>query len=173
MLKVMEKFVDPLLPTEELHFSNGTVQYRTIVQKDLPAVKELITALARLFNDDFNPYWFDLYVQKFFQDPAAHIFIAEISGKVVGIAFAEVQRDPVGYSIGYISNIMVDENARGKGIGSQLLHFASSFLSHLFIPKIWANVYHDNAIMQEIFEQQGFQHKFTVMGQKINFGPGC
>jgi ribosomal protein S18 acetylase RimI-like enzyme len=173
MLKVMEKRIDPLQLTGELNFTNGSVQYRTILQKDLPAVKDIIQSLAALFSEDFNPYWFDLYVQKFFQDPAAHIFIAEISGKVVGLAFAEVQRDPAGSSVGYISNMMVDERARGKGIGSQLLFFATSFLSHLFVTKIWANVNYNNSVMREIFEHQGFQHKFTVMTQKINFGAGC
>jgi ribosomal protein S18 acetylase RimI-like enzyme len=106
-------------------------------------------------------------------DRAANIFIAENQGKVVGMAFAETRRDPVGYFVGYISNIMVDTNFRGRGIGSQLLHHASFFLSHLKITKIWANVNHNSEIMQSIFEKQGFKHKFSVLGMRINSGSAC
>jgi len=173
MLKVMEKYVDQFAPVPRIELNQGDILYRTVLEKDLPAVKELIKQLAALFEDDFDPYWFDLTAQKYFQDPAAHIFVAQKGGKVVGITFAEVRRDPVGYSYGYISNIMVDACARGQRIGSNLLQLATSFLSNLNVPKIWANVNHNNAVMQDLFERQGFKHKFTVMARKSHIDGAC
>lgn len=173
ILKVMEKYVDPLTPTGPLELCQGEILYRPVVQKDLPAVKGLIHKLATLFHEDFSAYWFDLYSQKFFQDPASQIFVADVGETVAGMAFAEVRRDPAGYAYGYISNIMVAEHARGQGIGSHLLNVATNFLSHLNIPKIWANVNHDSALMQEMFEAQGFKHKFTVLELKLNLGCAC
>jgi ribosomal protein S18 acetylase RimI-like enzyme len=173
MLKVMEKFVDPFAPIPHNDLKQGEVLYRAVVEKDLPAVKGLIKQLAELFDEDFDPYWFDLTVQKYFQDPAAHIFVAEKAGMIVGITFAEVRRDPVGYSYGYISNIMIQAPVRGQGIGTNLLQLASSFLSNLNVPKIWANVNHDNASMQDLFERQGFKHKFTVMARKMQPEGAC
>ncbi len=173
MLKVMERFVDPFSPMPRIELQQGEIHYRAVLEKDLPEVKELIQQLAALFNDEFDPYWFDLTVQKYFQDPAARIFVAEKGGRIAGITFAEVRRDPVGYSYGYISNIMVAETARGLRIGSNLLQLAASFLSNLNVPKIWANVNHDNAEMQDLFERQGFKHKFTVMAKKADIDGAC
>ncbi len=173
MLKVMEKYVDPFAPMPRIELKQGDIQYRAVLEKDLSEVKDLIRQLAALFNDDFDPYWFDLTVQKYFQDPAARIFVAEKGGHIAGITVAEVRRDPVGYSFGYISNIMVAESARGLRIGTNLLQLAASFLSNLNVPKIWANVNHDNAEMQDLFERQGFKHKFTVMAKKTDVDGAC
>ncbi len=173
MLKVMERYVDPFSPMPRIELKQGDIQYRAVVERDLPEVKDLIKQLAALFNDEFDPYWFDLTVQKYFQDPAARIFVAEKGGNIAGITFAEVRRDPVGYSYGYISNIMISEAARGQRIGTNLLQLASSFLSNLNVPKIWANVNHDNAEMQDLFERQEFKHKFTVMARKADVDGAC
>ncbi len=173
MLKVMERHVDSFSPMPRIELKQGDILYRAVLERDLPEVKDLIKALAALFNDEFDPYWFDLSVQKYFQDPAARIFVAEKAGKIAGMTIAEVRRDPVGYSFGYISNIMVAESARGLRIGSNLLQLAASFLSNLNVPKIWANVNHDNAEMQDLFERQGFKHKFTVMAKKVDIDGAC
>ena len=173
MLKVMEKYVDPFTSMPHIELNQGDIQYRAIVEKDVPEVKKLTAQTAALFNDEFDPYWFDLTVQKYFQDPAAHIFVAVKGGNIVGIAFAEVRRDPAGYSYGYISNIMVQESARGQRIGTNLLELAASFLGNLNVPKIWANVVHDNTGMQDLFERQGFKHKFTVMIKKSSMDGAC
>jgi len=165
LLKVMERHMDPSVPAPRIPLKQGDMQYRTVVEKDLPEVKEFTKQLATIFHDDFDPYWFDLCMQKYFQDPATRIFIADQGGKVVGIAFGEVRRDPGGYTYGYISDIMVDKSARGKRIGSNLLQLTTSFLENLNVPKIWANVLYDNAEMQKFFERQGFKNKFTVLGR--------
>jgi ribosomal protein S18 acetylase RimI-like enzyme len=172
-LKVMEKRVDPYNVFEKGETKIGDIAFRTIVEKDLTDVKALIMKLSSLFNVGFEPYWFDIYIQKFFQDPASRVFVAEKGGKIIGVAFAEVRRDPTGSSYGFISNIMVDDSAQGQGVGPQLLHQAGNFLSNLNIKKLWANINADNPKMEKIFEKHGFSHKFTVMVKELNFGAAC
>ncbi|OLS14917.1 MAG: hypothetical protein RBG13Loki_1486 [Promethearchaeota archaeon CR_4] len=173
LLKVMEKRIFPPTLTPRMESKQGDIVYRTVAEKDLPEVKEFNKQLAMIFHDDFDPYWFDLCVQKYFQDPASRIFVAEQGGKVLGVAFGEVRRDPGGYSYGYISNIMVDSSVRRKRIGRNLLQMTSFFLENLNVPKIWANVRYDNAEMQHFFERQGFTPMFTVMAKKTTIDGAC
>ena len=84
------------------------------------------------------------------------IFVAELEGQVVGTIFAEVRRDPLGFLYGYVSNIIIAEEIRGKGIGSNILKIATAFLSNLNINKIWGNVNSGNEIMKHIYEKNRF-----------------
>jgi ribosomal protein S18 acetylase RimI-like enzyme len=149
-------------------FNQGSVNYRSIVESDLTVVRNLIQELAKIFDVDFDEFWFNLNAPNFFRDPPTRIFVAETDEMIVGTDFAEVRRDPMGYLYGYISNIIIHESARGQGIGTNLLQIASAFLFNLNMRKIWANMNFDNDVMQHIYEKQGFQYKFAVMEKQLN-----
>jgi len=173
MLKVMEKILDPFSPSESVALEKEGVKYRIAMEKDLPEIKKLIKELAGLFGFDFDPFWFDLSFQKYLQIPSSQIFIAEKNKQMLGIIFAEVRKDPLGNSYGYISNIMISDKAQGQGVGSHLLALATAFLQNLNMRAIWANVDHNNERVQHLFEKQNYRHKFTVMVQKVNPGGAC
>ncbi len=170
---VMEKALDPFSAPEMVKLDQGPIKYRAVVERDLRDVKALIQDLAHALDVQFDTYWFDLTVQKYFQDPTASIFIADKAGKILGTTFADVRRDPLGYMYGLISNIIISEEARGHGVGSNLLELATAFLSKLKIHKIWGNVNYGNENMIHVYEKQGYKHKFTVMSKNVDLEPGC
>lgn len=166
-LKVMERPSPRKIPITTKIQTQPEITLRTITHSDLNTVKILILKLSALFQESFEPYWFDLSIRKYFEDPNARIFVAVQNEIIMGMAFAELQRDPMGNMRGYISNILVDEMYRGKGIGTLLLNETLIFLANLEVSAIWANINHNNASMQKIFENAGFSHKFTVFLKRI------
>ena len=170
---VMEKMLDPFSTSTPLTLEQGPIKYRAVIERDLRDIKTLIQDLARLLDVQFDTYWFDLTVQKYLQDPAASIFIAEKNGQILGTVFADVRRDPLGYMYGSISNVIICEEARGQGVGSNLLELATSFLSKMKIQKIWGNVNYGNENMIHVYEKQGYKNKFTVMSKMVNLESGC
>jgi len=170
---VMEKYLDPFSAPPTVKLDQGPIKYRSVVERDLRDIKSLVQELARVLSVEFDTYWFDLTVQKYFQDPTSSIFIAEKGGRILGTTFADVRRDPLGYMYGLISNIIIHEEARGQGVGSNLLELATSFLSKLKIHKIWGNVNCGNENMIHVYEKQGYTHKFTVMNKITSLEPGC
>ena len=165
---MMENNTQSQTLTTSLSLDQDEVKYCSLIEKDLPAVRVLIQQLASIFDVDFDEFWFNLNAPNFFRNPAMRIFVAELEGQVVGTIFAEVRRDPLGFLYGYVSNIIIAEEIRGKGIGSNILKIATAFLSNLNINKIWGNVNSGNEIMKHIYEKIGFQHKFTVMDKQMN-----
>ncbi len=170
---VMEKTLDPFSAPTSVKLDQGLIRYRAVVERDLRDIKTLIQDLAKVLDVQFDTYWFDLTVQKYLQDPTAGIFIAEKLGKILGTTFADVRHDPLGYLYGLISNIIIHEEARGHGVGSNLLELATSFLSKLKIHKIWGNVNCGNENMIHVYEKQGYKHKFTVMSKSVDLESGC
>ncbi|OLS15220.1 MAG: hypothetical protein RBG13Loki_1138 [Promethearchaeota archaeon CR_4] len=170
---VMEKYLDPFSLPPTIKLDQSPIRYRSVVERDLRDIKSLVQELAQVLSVEFDTYWFDLTVQKYFQDPTSSIFIAEKGGKILGTTFADVRRDPLGYMYGMISNIIIGEDARGQGVGSNLLELATSFLSKLKIQKIWGNVNYGNENMIHVYEKQGYEHKFTVMKKLTSLETGC
>lgn len=61
-------------------------------------------------------------IEQLRQDPNNYLFVADEDGAVVGTAFLTLCLDPMFGSqpSGVVENVVVDEAARGRGIGSQL-----------------------------------------------------
>jgi ribosomal protein S18 acetylase RimI-like enzyme len=168
MLKVMDKTLDPKnvvnIPPEF-----GDIIYRDVEKEDIQEVKTLIKELSELFEEGFDPYWFDIMIERDLKSNDAHIFVADENLKIKGSIFAEKIEDPAGNIRGYISNIMIKESMRRKGVGTYLLLKAIEYLQELKMTRIWANVKYDSQALQHLFEKHGFEMKFTVMQKRAKF----
>ena len=168
MLKVMDKTINPQesiqMPPE---YSN--VVYRDMEKEDVKEVMTLIKELSDLFEEGFDPYWFDIKIERDLKSQDAHIFVADEKTKIIGSIFAEKIEDPAGNTRGYISNVMVKRSVRSKGVGTYLILKAMDYLKNLKMPQIWANVKYDNQALQHLFEKYGFNMKFTVMQKRAKF----
>lgn len=133
-------------------------------ENDYDEVEELVRKLARLFGDPFDNRWFKMYMEKRMMEtvPGCYVAVCEDKG-VVGSIFCDVLRDPTGAQYGYISNIMVRDDCRGKGIGGRLLNKAKDYLVMTGVPRIWANVREETKEMLHLFEKHNFEKKFSVM----------
>nr|MDO8116608.1 GNAT family N-acetyltransferase [Candidatus Sigynarchaeota archaeon] len=129
---------------------------------DYGEVEELVRNLARIFDDPFEPTWFKLYMQKRLMEPIPGVYVAIMEKKVVGSIFCDVLRDPTGAQYGYISNIMINKDCRGKGIGEKLLKAAVQYLTIAGVQRIWGNVREETMAMVHLFEKNGFKKKFTT-----------
>lgn len=179
MFKIMEKRTDPygteaFTPTDmPADVSKRKFNFRSMENTDIGKVKTLVEQLAAIFQESVEPYWFDLSIQKFLQDPASKVFVAEENGIIGAAAFAEIRRDPSGWSYGWISNIFVDSSLRNLGVGTQLLRQVEKFLTNLNLTKIWTQVPYNNPKLEKLFSKEGYTHKFSVMVKKILPDGGC
>ena len=99
--------------------------------KDLDAVNSLLRQVLMvhhngrpdLFKAEGKKYT-DTELKEIFSNPDTPVFVYEEDGSVLGYAFCALQHQESGslmpVSTLYIDDICVDENARGKHIGSKL-----------------------------------------------------
>ena len=101
---------------------------REATEADLP---QLVALLAQLAPDDSEreemssplPYEYHLVLRQIIETPGQHVFVLEVSGKIVGTAalsaVPNVSHRGTPYAI--IENVVVDAKARSKGYGELLM----------------------------------------------------
>lgn len=105
------------------------IEIRPAVEADLQPMQGL---LAQLFTieQDFQP---DAERQSsglrlLLDDPKAALFVAELSGRVVGMATLQTLISTAqGGPTGLVEDVVVDESLRGRGIGRRLLAHLESW----------------------------------------------
>ncbi len=139
------------------------VAIRWYRESDYAEIEELVRNLARLFEDPFDARWFKMYMEKRLMDNVPGCYVAiKGTNEVVGSIFCDILRDPTGSQYGYISNIMIKKDCRGKGIGEKLLNAAMNYLTIAGVPRIWANVREQTEAMVHLFEKHQFVRKFAT-----------
>jgi ribosomal protein S18 acetylase RimI-like enzyme len=143
--------------------SSEEVAIRWYRESDYAEIEELVRNLARLFDDPFDARWFKMYMEKRLMDNVPGCYVAiKGANEVVGSIFCDILRDPTGSQYGYISNIMIKKDCRGKGIGEKLLNAAMTYLTIAGVPRIWANVREQTEAMVHLFEKHQFVRKFAT-----------
>ena len=147
----------------EMRSESSNIEIRWYQEDDYDEVKSLVRDLARLFNDPFDDRWFKMYMEKRMMDNVPGCYVATYGDLgVIGSVFCDVMRDPTGAQYGYISNMMVRQECRGKGIGHQLVEKAKDYLIMTGVPRIWANVREESEAMVHLFEKNKFERKFAT-----------
>jgi ribosomal protein S18 acetylase RimI-like enzyme len=89
-----------------------------------------------------------------------------------GMAFVEVRNKPTGQyyqhhprtdKYGYITNVVVDEKWRGKGVGTRLIEEGIKELKKAGIDIIRINVREGSLEAKNLYEKIGFERAYTVM----------
>ncbi|MDQ3780741.1 MAG: GNAT family N-acetyltransferase [Chloroflexota bacterium] len=90
--------------------------------------------------------------------PDDHVFVAEVDGRVVGIAGLHVKRSRRRH-VGEIG-MMVHDDFQGQGIGRQLLAALLELAdNYLGLIRVELEVLPDNACAVTLYEHFGFQHE--------------
>jgi len=93
-----------------------------------------------------------------------------------GMAFVEVRTKPTGQyyqhhprtdKYGYITNVVVDEKWRGKGIGEKLIRKAIEELKNAGIEIIRINVRENATEAKNLYRKIGFKESYTVMEYEV------
>jgi GNAT superfamily N-acetyltransferase len=100
------------------------------------------------------------------KNPDAVVYVAEQRGVVVGYAFASLEPrswNELREAAGFIHDVVVDETARGTGIGTRLIESAAHWLENKGAPRIMLWSAEQNVGGQRLFERLGFRRTMVEM----------
>jgi GNAT superfamily N-acetyltransferase len=99
-------------------------------------------------------------------EPEQAVFVAERDGEVLGYAYAGLEplswkelREPAGF----VHDVVVEESARGAGVGRQLVEAAASWLEQSGAPRVMLWTAQKNEEAQRLFERLGFRRTMIEM----------
>jgi GNAT superfamily N-acetyltransferase len=92
-------------------------------------------------------------------DDRIAVFVSEEAGGVIGFARAYVMEIPpvvIETTFGYLSDLVVDEAARGRGIGAALVGACHEWLRAMGVRHVEVNVSVRNPEAREFYEGRGY-----------------
>jgi ribosomal protein S18 acetylase RimI-like enzyme len=99
------------------------------------------------------------------------VLVAEEEGRVVGYTYAGVEgidymslRGPAGI----LYDIIVDPEARGRGIGRRLLDATLAFLTSHGAPRVVLSTAEGNVAAQRLFASAGFRRTMIEMTRELD-----
>ncbi len=151
----------------------GTLLIRRATQQDLPAISKLLFQVHKV-HSDVRPDLFKAGAKKYTDEEVSAIlknentpvFVAEEKGHVLGYAFC-IHQEMVGkksmqeIKTLYIDDLCVDEEARGKHVGTALYEHVLQFAKENGYYNVTLNVWADNK------KAVGFYEKLGLHIQKI------
>ncbi|ALT00249.1 hypothetical protein AT746_00395 [Lacimicrobium alkaliphilum] len=139
---------------------------KTEIKKADPShAKEVFTLLLQLGYESTLDNLKDVLAQT---DRSDEIYIAQINDKVVGL-MSVIYFDyfPSQERICRITAIVVDQNARGTGVGSQLIDFAKSLSKQRLCSKLEVTTSLARQATQQYYENIGFTKTSYRYAQEI------
>ena len=76
---------------------------------------------------------------------------------------AEIRIDPFGTSEGYIKQVFLSENYRGKGVGKKLLTAALEHLKKIKVEKVKVNLKEQAGDAAKVYEKMNFKKVYEVL----------
>ncbi len=104
-------------------------------------------------------------------EPDAAVFVAESGGSIVGYAYAAIE--PRSWELlceeaGLLHDLVVDEGARGGGIGSALLEHTVQWIGRRGVTRVLLSSAWPNVHAQRLFERHGFRRTMVEMTRNID-----
>jgi len=144
--------------------------------KDLPSLGHLGAQLVRQHHG-FDPQRFmaptddieggyQWFLGTQLEEPDVVIHVAEQAGKVVGYAYAGLEPQSwkeLREAAGFIHDVVVDEAARGGGVGGALVEAAARWLEAQGAPRLMLWTAELNAPAQRLFARLGFRRTMIEM----------
>lgn len=96
----------------------------------------------------------------------AVVFVAERNGKIVGYVYAGIE--PLSWKelrdrAGFVHDVLVDDDARGSGIGARLIETAAEWLVTRGVPRVMLWTAESNTKAHRLFASLGFRRTMVEM----------
>ncbi|MFW9773851.1 MAG: GNAT family N-acetyltransferase [Promethearchaeota archaeon] len=136
--------------------------------EQIDALRKLTKQLVEGLGQDFDPKRFDWGISRRIYDKLQRhgILIAVDEDKddeVVGMVIAELRIDPFGTSEGYIKQVFLKEEYRGKGIGELLIKKAIEHLRKIKVEKIKVNIKEQAKLAANLYAKMHFKKVYEVL----------
>jgi ribosomal protein S18 acetylase RimI-like enzyme len=161
----------------------GEVVIRPAGRADLPVLGRLGALLVRLHHA-FDPERFMIpatgleegyawFLGTQLEEDDVVIYVAERAGEVVGYVYAGLE--PLSWkelreAAGFVHDVVVDERARGHGIGGRLVDEAAAWLEARGAPRVLLGTAEKNAPAQRLFARLGFRRTMIEMTRERRGG---
>ena len=122
-----------------------SVIYRRMTLEDVPQVHEIE---LKTFH---TPWSYQSFVDEMTTNKCARYIVAEEDGKILGYAGAWLVFDE-----GHITNIAVDEAARGRGIGTMVTQALMQYAANMGVQYMTLEVRKSNLVAQNLYKKLGF-----------------
>ena len=152
---------------------------RFAIPEDVPGILELLRQVGRVHHEG-RPDIFRAGAQKYGPSQVlallgkadTPILVAAEGGKVLGYCFMQLKthfRDPVmcDFTTCYIDDLCVDENCRGKHIGSKLYDAARDFAKSKNCASVTLNVWSCNESAMKFYEKLGLKPQKVGMEELL------
>lgn len=108
------------------------------------------------------------------REPDVAIFVAEQDGRVVGYIYAGLE--PLSWKelrgpAGFIHDIVVEDQARGSGVGRELIGAAMQWLRQRGAPRVMLWTAAQNERAQRLFDAAGFRKTMIEMTLELERTP--
>ena len=145
------------------------IKIRAFKEADIPRIvekQERLNQFHRKFNRRFYApsraasVEFSNYIARRRTDNDFMLFVAEESGVVIGFVMGWIRFRPPLYElrkVGYLSNIFVDEAARGRGIGGRLYRRLENWFKTMDVDFVETTAYAGNTETLEVFRSYGLK----------------
>ena len=147
---------------------------RRATQEDIPAILRLLEQVLAvhhqgrpdLFREKGTKYSGPELAQMLGQADAP-IFVLEEGGSVAGYLIGQIIRadgaaqEPI--TTLYVDDLCVDESARGKGIGRQLMEYARDYAREQGCHNLTLHVWEGNPGAQAFYESLGMKTQYTCL----------
>jgi len=134
----------------------------------IESLEEMTKQLVEGLGQKFDPKRFDWGIRRRIYDKLQRhgILIAtdeEKDNEVVGMIIAELRIDPFGASEGYIKQVFLKEDYRGKGIGELLVRKAIEHLQKIKVEKIKVNIKEKAREAATLYSKMNFKKVYEVL----------
>lgn len=146
------------------------MEVRRFKKDDINSAKRLMVQLCELTNTEFNEerWLWSIKMRLYDALKKNGMFVAIEGDQVIGLCLADISIEPTGASNGYIKSVIIDENARGKGVGKKLLKEAIDYLSTMDVDAILVNVRGETEGARKLYEKMGFKELYRVLQYPIS-----
>ncbi|MHA1143551.1 MAG: GNAT family N-acetyltransferase [Candidatus Helarchaeota archaeon] len=146
------------------------IEVRRFKKTDIEAAKRLMVQLCELTNTEFNEerWLWSIKMRLYDALKKNGMFVAMENDNLIGLLMADITIEPTGASNGYIKSVIIDERARGKGVGQKLLKEAIDYLTTMDVDTILVNVRGETERARKLYEKMGFKELYRVLQYTVS-----